>query len=50
VTVEIAPGTDVRMLRRGISQRMTEDEEPEDEDEEDADTDPDSDEEAGSRP
>jgi preprotein translocase subunit YajC len=54
VTVEIAPGTDVRMLRRAISQRMTEDEEPEDEDEEDADTgadtDPDSDEEAGSRP
>ncbi len=30
VTVEIAPGTDVRMLRRGIAQRLTEDENQED--------------------
>lgn len=32
VTVEIAPGTKVRMLRQGISQRFVEDEEYEDDD------------------
>ena len=32
VTVEIAPGTRVRMLRQGIAQRFVEDEEPSDED------------------
>jgi len=31
VTVEIAPGTRIRMLRQGISQRLTEDEIDEDE-------------------
>jgi preprotein translocase subunit YajC len=48
VTVEIAPGMEVRMLRRAIAQRLTEGEEPEDEDVDDSDSD--SDEEAGSRP
>lgn len=32
LTVEIAPGTRVRMLRQGISQRFVEDDEDEDED------------------
>jgi preprotein translocase subunit YajC len=32
LTVEIAPGTRVRMLRQGIAQRFVEDEEPYDED------------------
>ncbi len=42
VTVEIAPGTEVRMLRRSIAQRLVEDG--------DDGTDEGSDEEAGSRP
>jgi preprotein translocase subunit YajC len=57
VTVEIAPGTRVRMVRRAISQRLTEDE-PGDEDEQDDDVGngahgqagDDTDEEAGDRP
>ncbi|MGH2528369.1 MAG: preprotein translocase subunit YajC [Actinomycetota bacterium] len=45
VTVEIAPGTEVRMLRRAIAQRLVEDEGDGDDG-----TDEGSDEEAGSRP
>ena len=49
VTVEIAPGTEVRMLRRGIAQRMVD--EPEEEGEGDDGTeDQGFDQEAGSRP
>jgi preprotein translocase subunit YajC len=49
VTVEIAPGTDVRMLRRGIAQRLVE--EPEEEGGGDDGTEEKGfDEEAGSRP
>jgi preprotein translocase subunit YajC len=48
VTVEIAPGTDVRMLRRAISQRMGD--EPDQEQGDDGTEDHGSDEEAGSRP
>ena len=49
VTVEIAPGTDVRMLRRGIAQRLVD--EPEEEGGGDDGTeDQGFDEEAGSRP
>lgn len=44
LTVEIAPGTQVRMLRQGVSQRFIEDD-PYDDDEDDA-----SDEEAGRQP
>jgi preprotein translocase subunit YajC len=49
VTVEIAPGTDVRMLRRAISQRLV-DEVEEEAGEDDGTEDHGSDEEAGSRP
>ena len=35
VVVEIAPGTQIRMLRQGISQRLTQDEEPDWEGDED---------------
>jgi preprotein translocase subunit YajC len=48
VTVEIAPGTDVRMLRRAISQRMVD--EPDQEQGDDGTEDHGFDEEAGSRP
>lgn len=48
VTVEIAPGTDVRMLRRAISQRMVD--EPDQEQGDDGTEDHGYDEEAGSRP
>jgi preprotein translocase subunit YajC len=48
VTVEIAPGTDVRMLRRSISQRMVD--EPDEEQGDDGTEDHGFDEEAGSRP
>ncbi len=37
VTVEIAPGTDIRMVRRAIAQKLVEDEDFEEEDEEEAD-------------
>src|SRR6266545_2555430 len=47
VTVEIAPGTDVRMLRRAISQRLVEEEEGGGDD---GTEDKGFDEEAGSRP
>jgi preprotein translocase subunit YajC len=49
VTVEIAPGTDVRMLRRAISQRLVEDADDEDEGEDDPD-DEETGEEADSKP
>jgi preprotein translocase subunit YajC len=48
VTVEIAPGTEVRMLRRAISQRMVD--EPDQEQGDDGTEDHGFDEEAGSRP
>jgi preprotein translocase subunit YajC len=52
VTVEIAPGTRVRMVRRAISQRLTEDEPDEGSDDDVVydETDDDTDEEAGNRP
>ena len=37
VVVEIAPGIDVRMLRAGISQRLTQDEDEDEDDDEDDD-------------
>jgi preprotein translocase subunit YajC len=49
VTVEIAPGTNVRMLRRAISQRLVE-ESAEEGDSDDGTEDQGFDEEAGSRP
>jgi len=49
VTVEIAPGTDVRMLRRAISQRMV-DEPDQEQGGDDGTEDHGFDEEAGSRP
>lgn len=49
VTVEIAPGTNVRMLRRAISQRLVEESEEEG-DSDDGTEDQGFDEEAGSRP
>jgi preprotein translocase subunit YajC len=49
VTVEIAPGTNVRMLRRAISQRVVEESEEEG-DSDDGTEDQGFDEEAGSRP
>ncbi|HEX9124720.1 MAG TPA: preprotein translocase subunit YajC [Actinomycetota bacterium] len=50
VTIEIAPGTNVRMLRRAISQRFVEDED-QDQDEYDSSSDDEgTDEEAGTRP
>jgi preprotein translocase subunit YajC len=48
VTVEIAPGTEVRMLRRGIAQRLVD--EPEEEGGDDGTEDQGFDQEAGSRP
>jgi preprotein translocase subunit YajC len=48
VTVEIAPGTEVRMLRRAISQRMVD--EPEEGGDDDGTEDQGYDQEAGSRP
>jgi preprotein translocase subunit YajC len=48
VTVEIAPGTEVRMLRRGIAQRLVD--EPEEEGGDDGSEDQGFDQEAGSRP
>lgn len=52
VTIEIAPGTNVRMLRRAISQRFVEDEDQDqDQDEYDSSSDDEgTDEEAGTRP
>lgn len=37
VTVEIAPGTVIRMVRRAVAQKLVEDQDFEDEDEEEAD-------------
>jgi preprotein translocase subunit YajC len=37
LTVEIAPGTEVRMLRAGVGRRLTEDDEAYDDDEQDED-------------
>jgi preprotein translocase subunit YajC len=48
VTVEIAPGTEVRMLRRAIAQRLVD--EPEEEGGDDGTEDQGFDQEAGSRP
>ena len=48
VTVEIAPGTEVRMLRRAIAQRLVD--EPEEESGDDGTEDQGFDQEAGSRP
>jgi preprotein translocase subunit YajC len=48
VTVEIAPGTEVRMLRRAIAQRLVD--EPEEESGDDGSEDQGFDQEAGSRP
>ena len=50
VTVEIAPGTDVRMLRRAISQRLVEEPDQEQGGDDDGTEDQGFDEEAGSRP
>jgi preprotein translocase subunit YajC len=49
ITLEIAPGTEIRMVRAGIGRRVTEDDEYEDYDE-DADDDADEDETAGGAP
>ncbi len=50
VTVEIAPGTDVRMLRRAISQRLVDQADEEEGGGDDGTEDQGFDEEAGSRP
>jgi len=50
VTVEIAPGTNVRMLRRAISQRLVDEPDPEQGGDDDGTEDQGFDEEAGSRP
>jgi preprotein translocase subunit YajC len=50
VTVEIAPGTEVRMLRRGIAQRLVDEPEEEGRDDDDGTEDQGFDQEAGSRP
>jgi preprotein translocase subunit YajC len=50
VTVEIAPGTEVRMLRRGIAQRLVDEPEEEGGDGDDGTEDQGFDQEAGSRP
>jgi preprotein translocase subunit YajC len=50
VTVEIAPGTEVRMLRRGIAQRLVDEPEQEGGDDDDGTEDQGFDQEAGSRP
>jgi len=50
VTVEIAPGTNVRMLRRAISQRLVEEPDQEQGGDDDGTEDQGFDEEAGSRP
>jgi preprotein translocase subunit YajC len=50
VTVEIAPGTEVRMLRRGIAQRLVDEPEEEGGDDDDGTEDQGFDQEAGSRP
>jgi preprotein translocase subunit YajC len=50
VTVEIAPGTEVRMLRRGIAQRLADEPEEEGGDDDDGTEDQGFDQEAGSRP
>lgn len=50
VTVEIAPGTEVRMLRRGIAQRLGDEPEEGGGDDDDGTEDQGFDQEAGSRP